>query len=81
MPRVLRRVLGDGLFHVTTVAVDQTPAFFDDVDRVAFLRLLAECVHVYSAACRDVLLNPVRAGLCERAADWPWSGSRYGKTP
>jgi REP element-mobilizing transposase RayT len=23
-----------------------------------------------------VLQNPVRAGLCEHAADWPWSGSR-----
>jgi REP element-mobilizing transposase RayT len=29
-------------------------------------------------ACDYVLLNPVRAGLCERAADWPWSASRYG---
>jgi putative transposase len=33
------------------------------------------------AACRYVLLNPVRAGLCERAEDWRWSGSRYGKSP
>jgi putative transposase len=147
MPRVLRRTLGDGLFHVTTVAVDQTPAFFDDVDRVAFLRLFAKCIHAYNwtpyayclmtnhyhlvlaarqddlsagmqrlngvhaqranrrrrrrghlfgerfsswiveteeharAACRYVLLNPVRAGLCERAEDWRWSGSRYGKSP
>jgi REP element-mobilizing transposase RayT len=30
------------------------------------------------ATCEYVLLNPVRAGLCRRAADWPWSGSRYG---
>ena len=29
-------------------------------------------------ACRYVLLNPVNAGLCERAEDWPWSYSRYG---
>jgi REP element-mobilizing transposase RayT len=29
-------------------------------------------------ACDYVLLNPVRAGLCARAADWPWSGSRSG---
>jgi putative transposase len=27
-----------------------------------------------------VLANPVRAGLCARADEWPWSGSRYGKT-
>jgi putative transposase len=25
-----------------------------------------------------VLLNPVRAGLCHRAADWPWSATRAG---
>jgi REP element-mobilizing transposase RayT len=29
-------------------------------------------------ACEYVLLNPVRAGLCASAADWPWSGSRSG---
>jgi putative transposase len=47
MPRVLRTVLGDGLFHAWTVAVDGTPAFADDLDRISFLRLLAECVHGY----------------------------------
>jgi putative transposase len=26
------------------------------------------------AACRYVLLNPVRAGLCTVADEWPWSG-------
>ena len=29
-------------------------------------------------ACEYVLLNPVRAGLCKHAADWPWNGSRSG---
>lgn len=29
-------------------------------------------------ACSYVLSNPVKAGLCERAEDWPWSYSRYG---
>jgi hypothetical protein len=29
-------------------------------------------------ACAYVVLNPVRAGLCIRAEDWPWSFSRYG---
>jgi len=28
-------------------------------------------------ACRYVLENPVRAGLCERAEDWPWSACRF----
>jgi REP element-mobilizing transposase RayT len=27
--------------------------------------------------CRYVLENPVKAGLCESALDWPWSGGRY----
>jgi putative transposase len=30
----------------------------------------------YDAAVRYVLDNPVRAGLCARGADWPWSGGR-----
>ena len=29
-------------------------------------------------ACEYVLLNPVKAGLCDRIADWPWSYSRFG---
>jgi putative transposase len=27
--------------------------------------------------CRYVLENPVKAGLCDTALDWPWSGGRY----
>jgi putative transposase len=30
------------------------------------------------ATCRYVLANPVRAGLCPLASDWPWSASRHG---
>jgi REP element-mobilizing transposase RayT len=29
-------------------------------------------------ACEYVLLNPVKAGLCERAEDWAWSYRRAG---
>lgn len=29
-------------------------------------------------ACSYVVLNPVRAGLCADAADWPWSYSSFG---
>lgn len=28
--------------------------------------------------CAYVPLNPVRAGHCDRAQDWPWSWSTYG---
>ena len=31
-------------------------------------------------ACAYVLLNPVRAGLCARVEDWPWSYSSFGLT-
>jgi REP element-mobilizing transposase RayT len=30
-------------------------------------------------ACAYVLRNPVKAGLCERADEWPWSYSLYGR--
>jgi putative transposase len=29
-------------------------------------------------ACLYVVNNPVRAGVCAHARDWPWSASRYG---
>ena len=31
----------------------------------------------WEETCRYVLDNPVEAGLCERAAEWPWSGGRF----
>ena len=31
-----------------------------------------------ATACRYVVENPVRAGLCADAADWRWSFCRYG---
>jgi putative transposase len=30
-------------------------------------------------ACVYVIENPVRAGLCKTADQWPWSYSRYGR--
>ena len=37
--------------------------------------MLMDEVHLTHAA-RYVALNPVRARLCDRAGDWPWSSSR-----
>ncbi len=31
----------------------------------------------WERSCRYVLENPVAAGLCECASDWPWSGGRF----
>jgi REP element-mobilizing transposase RayT len=28
----------------------------------------------FARACEYILQNPVKAGVCKRAADWPWSG-------
>jgi putative transposase len=40
-------------------------------------RMIRDEAHLREA-CRYVLANPVRAGLCEKPSDWPWSASRYG---
>ena len=40
-------------------------------------RLIESEAYLYDA-CAYVLVNPVRAGLCDRVEDWPWSYSRYG---
>ena len=40
-------------------------------------RVVEEDKHL-ETVCAYVLRNPVRAGLCERPSDWPWSYSRYG---
>ena len=60
---------------------------------IAFNRRYGRCGHLFAErfsarvvesedylfdACAYVVLNPVRAGLCVRAEDWPWSYSRYG---
>jgi REP-associated tyrosine transposase len=29
------------------------------------------------SVCIYVMMNPVRAGLCEGIADWPWSACRF----
>jgi putative transposase len=145
MARSPRSLLPDGVFHVTTHGVDDSPIFCDDKDRWFFVRLLrtacehhqldchAWCLmtthyhvlvgatreklsaglhrlngvyaqrfnrrhgrkghlfgdrfwasvvegdHHFPAACRYILLNPVRAGLCDLPEEWRWSGSPYGK--
>jgi putative transposase len=44
-----------------------------------FWSSVVEGDHHYPTACRYILLNPVRAGLCDLPEQWPWSWSRYGK--
>lgn len=143
MPRPLRTLLPDGLFHVHSLGVADTVIYRDNEDRRSWLQifnaavrryrwqihvltlmsthyhfvLLSECDRLsrgmqwlngvyaqnfnrrykrkghlfgdrfaswvidedeyFLAACRYVANNPVRAGLCEHAWEWPWTFSRY----
>ena len=45
------------------------------VERRFYSVLLKTNEHLLAAA-RYIVLNPVRAGICRRAADWPWSSYR-----
>jgi Transposase and inactivated derivatives len=38
--------------------------------------ILVEGAQYLLAVCRYVVLNPVRAGLCDRPEEWPWSSYR-----
>jgi putative transposase len=40
-------------------------------------RVIENDEHLYEA-CAYVLLNPVKAGLCEHVEDWPWSYCSFG---
>ncbi len=40
------------------------------------IRLVADDEH-FENGCDYVRANPVRAGLCMRAGDWPWAGSDF----
>jgi putative transposase len=33
----------------------------------------------WHTTCRYIFANPVKAGLCEFADDWPWSGGRVAR--
>jgi len=143
MPRVLRTLLPDGLFHVHTLGVADTVIYRDDEDRRSWLQIFRSALRRYHwrlhivclvsthyhfvlesnceplsngmqrlngryaqdfnrryarkghlfgdrfrswviedddyflAACRYVVNNPVDAGLCEHAWEWPWTFSRY----
>jgi putative transposase len=43
-----------------------------------FWSSLVESEEHLEQACRYVVANPVRAGMCDEPSAWPWSRSRYG---
>jgi putative transposase len=44
-----------------------------------FSAFIVEREEHFEAASRYILLNPVRAEMCETASDYPWSDSYFGK--
>jgi REP element-mobilizing transposase RayT len=38
--------------------------------------ILIEDARYLLAVCRYIVLNPIRAGICDRPEDWPWSSYR-----
>ena len=40
-------------------------------------RVIEDEAYLYDA-CAYVVLNPVKAGLCDRVEEWPWSYSSFG---
>ena len=48
------------------------------VGHILFTPVVIESEERVFETCAYVLLNPVKAGLCDRVEDWPWSYSRYG---
>ena len=66
MARLARLVIPGLPYHVTQRGNRRGTTFFEDVMDEAHL----------AHAARYVALNPVRARLCERAVNWPWSSAR-----
>jgi hypothetical protein len=77
VPRIRRSDLPDGYFHVWTRGVAADTMFPAAEDRTELFRQL-NWRYARSFNRRYVLLNAVKARLCERVEDWPWSYSRYG---
>jgi REP-associated tyrosine transposase len=74
-------LLSAGMHRLNGIYAQQ---FNDRLERAGHLfesrfssRLVGREAHLANA-CRYVLDNPVRAGICTRAEDWPWSSAANG---
>ncbi len=66
------RLLNSGFSMRTNRRHDRTMHLF----RQRFFSTLIKSDSHLLEACRYVVLNPVRAGLCESPEEWPWSSYR-----
>jgi putative transposase len=73
-PESLARAVGEAHRQYTTI-VNKREGWKGCLWQGRFASYAMDEPHLYAAA-RYVLMNPVRAGLADRAADWPFSSTR-----
>jgi len=76
-----RESLSSGIHRLNwlyAMSFNMKHARFGHVFASRFSARVIESEHYLYDACAYVLLNPVRAGLCDKIDDWPWSYSTYG---
>ncbi len=69
--------LSRGMQRVNSIYVQEFNARWQRFGTLVAARFgsrVIESEEYLEEACRYVFLNPVKAGLCVRAGDWPWSG-------
>lgn len=69
--------LSRGMAHLNSVyarAFNNRHGRFGHVFADRFSSYVLESEEHYAKTIRYVLDNPVRAGMCAEASDWPWSG-------
>jgi REP element-mobilizing transposase RayT len=69
--------LSAGMLHLNGRYAERFNSRYDRTGHVFEARFAAKLIQDeshFEAAARYVLDNPVRAGLCNHADDWPWSG-------
>jgi REP-associated tyrosine transposase len=78
----LRELLSAGLHRLNGLYAQQFNKLHDRTGHLfggRFHAWLLDDEDHFRETCRYVLLNPVRAGLCGRPEDWPWSGRRLAE--
>ena len=76
-----RASLSDGLRELNGLharAFNQRHGRFGHLFSERFSTRAIESEEYLYEACAYVLLNPVKAGICARDEDWPWSYTRIG---
>jgi REP element-mobilizing transposase RayT len=79
-----RRALSRGLCELNGTyarAFNRSHGRFGHLFSDRFSARLIESEEYLFDACAYVLLNPVKAGICHRVEDWPWSYSRFDTEP